>query len=247
MSYQPNPELDQRVGALGEDARVLDVGGWYAPYPLATHVVDIMPYETRAQGYFPEPRHGERFSRESWIQADITEPDFRLSYPDDYFDFAVCMHTVEDLHEVRPLLRELSRVARQGYIETPSRMMEQTIGVSDRACSQVGFNHHKWIVDVEDGRLVLHDKSESFFQPLSHYAIPLSLYEVSTAANIVSYYWSGTLDFEYCRDWRVSRDRAREFRQQLEVAPIEVTRDRLLRLGRRIRATLRGQSRFDTA
>ena len=27
--------------------RVLDVGGWHDPFDLATHVLDIMPYETR--------------------------------------------------------------------------------------------------------------------------------------------------------------------------------------------------------
>ena len=139
MSYQTNRELDRKVIALGNDAKVLDVGGWYACYPLATHVVDIMPYYTRGQGYFPGPRPGERFTKETWVEADITAPDFRLPYSDKYFAFAICMHTLEDLHEVRPLIRELSRVAVAGYLETPARFMEQTVGIMDRACAQVGF------------------------------------------------------------------------------------------------------------
>jgi hypothetical protein len=32
----------------------LDIGGWFIPYPRATHVVDIMPWETRT-GRVPLP------------------------------------------------------------------------------------------------------------------------------------------------------------------------------------------------
>ena len=31
----------------GRSARVLDAGGWYRPFNLATHVIDLNPYEAR--------------------------------------------------------------------------------------------------------------------------------------------------------------------------------------------------------
>jgi hypothetical protein len=31
----------------GRSARVLDAGGWYRPFNLATHVIDVNPYESR--------------------------------------------------------------------------------------------------------------------------------------------------------------------------------------------------------
>ena len=31
----------------GRSARVLDAGGWYRPFNLATHVIDLNPYESR--------------------------------------------------------------------------------------------------------------------------------------------------------------------------------------------------------
>jgi hypothetical protein len=41
------PRLRELAGAAG---RVLDVGGWYQPFNLATHVVDLMPcLPTRAR------------------------------------------------------------------------------------------------------------------------------------------------------------------------------------------------------
>ena len=37
------PALRARAGAA---ARVLDVGGWFHPFNLATHVIDLAPYAT---------------------------------------------------------------------------------------------------------------------------------------------------------------------------------------------------------
>jgi hypothetical protein len=38
------PAATERIVAmLGADARVLDVGGWAAPFNRATHVLDVMP------------------------------------------------------------------------------------------------------------------------------------------------------------------------------------------------------------
>ena len=31
----------------GRSARVLDAGGWYRPFNLATHVIDLNPYDSR--------------------------------------------------------------------------------------------------------------------------------------------------------------------------------------------------------
>ena len=55
---------------LGDDALVLDVGGWAAPFNRATHVLDVEPYETRGVmgSYGPPP---ERFSQDTWVVHDI--------------------------------------------------------------------------------------------------------------------------------------------------------------------------------
>jgi hypothetical protein len=246
VTFSANNQLDSRVIALGADARILDVGGWFSPYPLATHVVDIMPYETRSQGYFPEPRPMEKFRKDGWIVADITDPDFRLPYEDNYFDFSVCMQTVEDLHEVRPLFRELSRVSAGGYIETPSRATEQTVGICDRSTTQVGFNHHKWIVDICGDKLVLFDKDESFYQPRHRYVIPLNVFEGRSEPRNVEYYWSERIKFELCFDPQLSRRRSRSLRSDLNISFVNFARDCALRSARRIRNKLRGVSEHVT-
>jgi SAM-dependent methyltransferase len=247
MSYQPNSALDQKVRDLGPSARVLDVGGWHAVYPLATHVVDIMPYETRGQGHHPEPREGERFTRDTWVQADVTDPALHLPYEDKFFDFAICMHTVEDLHEVRPLFKELTRTARRGYIECPSRLTEQTVGVVNRAFSRIGYNHHKWIVDLDDGELLLCDKAESFYQPERQFVMPLTYYESRpNEERIVRYYWSERVAFSVAQDWETCSARARAFKLAANISRSSEMFDAAIRAARRLRDAIRGVSHYPT-
>lgn len=76
----------------------------------------------------------------------------KLPYKNGQVNFAYCRHTIEDLGNPRHFLKELQRVAKQGYIETPSPMAELTRGV---AGPQVGYAHHRWVVWSEGGVLNL--------------------------------------------------------------------------------------------
>jgi hypothetical protein len=110
-----------KVCELARDKRVLDVGGWFRPLNLATHVLDVQPYETR--GTEPvDPGNAERFSASTWLIHDACLTPW--PYPSDYFDFSFCSHTLEDLRDPIAVCRELMRVSRAGYIEMPSRARE---------------------------------------------------------------------------------------------------------------------------
>ncbi len=133
--------LDQ---AIADGDLVLDIGGWAEPYERADWVLDLMPYETRGLYGRPSDATMERFSAATWIQADMCaiEP---WPFEDDQFDFAICAHTLEDVRDPLRVCAELSRVAKAGYIEVPSRLEEQTWGVEG---PWVGRTHHRWLVDV---------------------------------------------------------------------------------------------------
>jgi hypothetical protein len=150
---------------LGDDALVLDAGGWAVPFPRADWVIDLMPYETRG-AYGEWDRGAERFSAETWVERDLCE---RRPWPfaDDQFDFAVCAHTLEDLRDPVWACSELNRVARAGYVEVPSRLDEQAFGVNG---PWVGYAHHHWLVDLRDGEIefvfkshALHGREEFHF------------------------------------------------------------------------------------
>jgi len=133
------------LSLLRPEDRVLDIGGWGRPFNRANYVMDAMPYETR--GYYGSRQGGEReyFSKETWIQRDICD---HQPYPfkDKELDFVICSHTLEDVRDPLWVCSEMVRIAKRGYLEVPSRLAESSRGVEP---SQVGWSHHRWLVDIE--------------------------------------------------------------------------------------------------
>ncbi len=136
----------ERVEALPADARVLDVGGFAAPLHRADWVLDLMAWETRGLYGATDPAL-ERFSAQTWVQRDICSRE-PWPFAEGAFDFAVCSHTLEDVRDPVWVCSELSRVARAGYVEVPSRLVEQSFGVQG---GWVGWGQHHWLIDVVDG------------------------------------------------------------------------------------------------
>ena len=142
---------------------VLDVGGWHNPFNLATHVLDIMPYQSRRTHEALDPEDGERFSEETWLVYDACAGDW--PWPDDYFDFSICSHTLEDVRDPIVITSELARVSKAGYIEVPSWARE--IFIKDRfwrlrmvagRSPEIGFPHHRWLCELNDGELHFYQK-----------------------------------------------------------------------------------------
>jgi hypothetical protein len=143
---------------LSETDVVRDVGGWAAPLNRADWVLDLMPYETRGGlvrgGFGPPP---ERFTAATWVQRDMCDRE-PWPWPDGFFDFAVCVTTLEDIRDPVAVCAELSRVARAGYIEVPTLWAELL------HCWEgpyLGFEHHRWLCEMEDGGLVFMHKPHS--------------------------------------------------------------------------------------
>lgn len=154
---------ERLLAMLAPDAVVLDVGGWADPLERADWVIDLMPYETRGlyereRWVAPRARSRERFTRETWIQRDVCDRE-PLPFADDEIDFVVCSHTLEDLRDPVWVCSELARVGKAGYIEVPSRLEEQSIGVEGAAFA--GWSHHRWLVEIRGGGLELMAKPYS--------------------------------------------------------------------------------------
>jgi hypothetical protein len=135
------------LNAIPRDAKVVDVGGGAAPFPRADYVIDAIPYEklgTGSDGNIHEQLGIEpRYSAERWIQTDLCG---RRPWPiaDKSFDFAICSHLLEDIRDPIWVCSELRRIAKAGYIESPSRVVEQSKGVENPR--HAGYFHHRWLI-----------------------------------------------------------------------------------------------------
>ncbi|MEP0885054.1 class I SAM-dependent methyltransferase [Trichocoleus sp. ST-U3] len=234
-----NIKLKQKIDSLPANAKILDVGGWFKPCSLATHVVDLMPWETRGAKLQLEPLPDERFTKETWYQLNFLNPKLELPFADKEFDFSICSHTLEDLESPHYLIPEILRVSKAGYIEVPSRLHEQTIGVRDRASSLVGHPHHYWIIDKEENTLFFYNKSDSLAGSHSFYTIPLQIYEkqvrkATSNLAVLEFFWDERLDIKF-QNQKIAELKAREFRNSLAINLKEVWQDKLIRSGRRFR------------
>src|SRR5579862_8907000 len=141
------------------DAKVVDVGGGAAPFPRANYVIDAMPFEkagTGSDGNIHQKLGIEpRYSEERWIQTDLCD---RRPWPiaDRSFDFAICSHLLEDIRDPIWVCSELCRIAKAGYIEVPSRVVEQSKGVENPR--HAGYYHHRWLVTRQQDRLEFRHK-----------------------------------------------------------------------------------------
>lgn len=139
--------LDEILRRLPGDAKLLDVGGWAAPLERADWVLDLLPYETRGLYGTSDPAR-ERFSADTWIQRDICDRE-PWPFADDELDFVICAQTLEDIRDPVFVCSEMARVARAGYLETPSWRTELMAGVNG---PWTGYSHHRWLVRCDADR-----------------------------------------------------------------------------------------------
>lgn len=149
--------LERLVATTPDEALVLDVGGWASPLTRADWVLDAQPYDTRA----PEGNHGdgrERFTARTWVTRDMCDRD-PWPFRDGQFDVAVCIMTLAEVRDPIWVCRELTRVARTGYVEVPTVVAELLQRTDDDGGGQhLGLAQRRWFVQMEGGELVFAHK-----------------------------------------------------------------------------------------
>jgi ubiquinone/menaquinone biosynthesis C-methylase UbiE len=191
-----------RLRKTAAAARVLDIGGWYQPFNLATHVIDLHPYETRRRHEALDPEDAERFAADSWVVADVCTPPW--PYADKFFDFVVCSHLLEDVRDPIAVSREINRVGKAGYIETPSRLRE--VFSKERLFSlrslrgnvpEIGFYHHRWFVEAAGTHLKFTAKTTALLQDRRQYLTRRDTgRKLTEAESGLGVFWAGAFTFE---------------------------------------------------
>lgn len=186
-----------------ESERVLDVGGWHNPFNLATHVIDIMPFETRRAADALDPEDKERFTAETWRVQDICGGG-QWPWSDGYFDFSVCSHTLEDVRDPLAVCRELVRTSRRGYIEVPSKLREifckerfVRLKMALGRMPEVGFRHHRWFCDIEDDHIRFMRKGLDSVERPDRFLTRSELgRKLTEAESGISLFWEGSFSAE---------------------------------------------------
>lgn len=188
------PNVQRVLDRISPEDVVLDIGGWARPFNRANYVIDAEPYETR--GYYGAelPAQGgreEHFTRESWIQRDICEHT-PFPFRDKEIDFVICSHTLEDICDPLWVCSEMIRVAKRGYIEVPSRVIETCRGIEP---SMVGWSHHRWLIDIGEARIRFLMKYHKIHSR-RRYSLPESyIHRLTEAERVQSLFWEGSFKY----------------------------------------------------
>lgn len=120
----------------------------------------------------------------------------KLPFKDKEFDYVICNQVLEHVDDPISFVRELSRVAKKGYIETPSLIGEYLFPKES----------HKWVILDINGKLVMYEKDkmpgnykndygELFLNYLPYQSIPYSLLWLTDGdISINRYEWKDDID-----------------------------------------------------
>lgn len=97
--------------------KVLEVGGGHDPYRGVTHAVDKFPGNNEQRGGDFRLPSGAQF-----FEGDLENLPFPSS---ESFDFLYASHVFEHVNHPEKAMGEINRLAKRGYIETPSPLREQ--------------------------------------------------------------------------------------------------------------------------
>lgn len=185
------PAATERILAtLPDDALVLDVGAWAAPFNRADWVLDLMPFATRgAMGSYGPA--WERFSARTWVQRDICAKE-PWPFRDGQFDFAICVTTLEDVRDPIWVCQELARVARAGYVEVPTIEAELIFNVEGNG-PWLGHEHHRWLCEMTGGELVFMHKPHSIHHDWTLRVLPRWRERLTVSDQLQGLFWEGAL------------------------------------------------------
>jgi hypothetical protein len=186
--WQPMQDVVAR--RIEGKARVLEIGPGHQPFPLATEFVD---WEASPQ-LAGKPAH----------VLDVNQD--RLPFDDKTFDFVYCRHTLEDLYNPMWVCREMSRVAKAGYIEGPSPVAECARHVDATSPEWRGYIHHRYLMWVEGD--VLHFLPKVALIEYVEFTDERPMQELLNAGPLhwnTYYFWEGDLKYtlhQHDRDFK---------------------------------------------
>ena len=109
------------------------------------------------------------------------------------FDFAICTHTLEDISNPGLVAKQLPRIAKSGFVSTPSKFVE----CGRWGASYMGWYHHRWIFNYETDKIVAYPKMTcieyyDYFDKISCFS--------DRNVEELSYFWENNIELEIIQD-----------------------------------------------
>ena len=142
------PYFNSYLQLIKSTDKVVDLGCGATPSPRANVIVDLFVDDDTQRGgaSMQSVKNDPRL-----VIADVCN----LPFKDKEFDFSIAGHIAEHVEDPNLFCKEVIRISKTGYIESPSRLQEII----------AGHLFHKWIIEVENNKLIF-IKKHPFFDTL---------------------------------------------------------------------------------
>lgn len=172
---------------IGKKDKVVEVGSGHTPSYRANVIVE----KFIDNNYH---RHGDIkiYPHQEFVNADGEQ----LPFKDKEFDYIICNQVLEHAENPEKFIKEHCRVAKRGYMETPSLLGEFLFPKES----------HKWAVLAIDGKLVLFEKAKMpkyerdygllFLNFLPYQSLAYKILQLAEPQLAVNRYeWKDNIDF----------------------------------------------------
>ena len=174
--------------SIKSDDIVLEVGSGHNPCYRSNVIVDKYLDDNNSH------RCGDIkiFPHQDFINADGES----LPFKDSEFDYVICCQVLEHVDDPYKFVKELSRVAKKGYLETPSLIGEFLFPKKS----------HRWVILDLDDKLIFFEKSkmpgnylnnygEVFLNYLPYESLPYKLLWLTEGDLMINRYeWKDSID-----------------------------------------------------
>ena len=151
--------------------KVLDIGCGYDANKYATTVSDILDLS-------------EHYRDKNFVK--ITEK--KLPFKDKEFDFVIASHVAEHVEDISFFLNELSRIAKKGYIEVPTKLEDNLVFENKKA--------HIWHLLFDDVNNQLNiSKKIQFIEPVLTVSTIKKLNDYFRESLVIELLWEDSIEF----------------------------------------------------
>lgn len=133
--------LDRNDLKIKKRDRVLEIGSGHNPSYRSNVVV-----EKFIDSNYHRSGNVKLYPHQAFVNADGED----LPFEDKEFDYVICNQVLEHVDDPVKFINEQCRVAKRGYIETPSLIGEHLFPKDS----------HKWVILTIDDKLVMFEKSK---------------------------------------------------------------------------------------
>ena len=153
--------------------KILDIGCGFNPNKYATTICDVLDLK-------------KHYLDKKFVKLDGE----KLPFNDKEFDFVIASHVLEHVIDPNNFLKEISRVAKQGYIEVPTKLEDNLVFENKKA--------HLWHLTFDDVNQVINiSKKIQYFEPILAVSSIKKLNNYFRDSLVLELYWENTIEFKF--------------------------------------------------